>query len=173
LSTASALEKINKEAQGFKEDNETTIQIARNLSKTSTTFGANIALSNNKPAVPTIGGLTALSKDEWSAWTGGKPKADWSGLADQPYLGQHVSESAPSNLRFCCPERLQLPPDWPQGHLQANQQSHCIPKLCLEPPHQHWHGFYRLPQGSLDATKMTNIVKSPRPLHRSVGKGLD
>jgi hypothetical protein len=94
LSTASALERINEEAQGLEEDIETTIQIASNLTKTSTTFGANIAPSNNKPAVPTIGGLTALSKDEWSAWTGGKPKVDWSGLAN------HTLDSTfPNQLR--------------------------------------------------------------------------
>jgi hypothetical protein len=71
----------------LEEDIETTIQIAMNLvNKTSTTFGASmIAPSNNKPTVPTVGGLTALSKDEWSAWTGGKPKADWSGLADHTF----------------------------------------------------------------------------------------
>ena len=93
-STASALERINEEAQGLEEDIETTIQIARNLAETSTTFGANIAPSDNKPAVPTIGGLTALSKDEWSAWTGGKPKADWSGLEDHT-----VDSTSPNQLR--------------------------------------------------------------------------
>jgi hypothetical protein len=84
----------SKEAQGLEEDIESTIQIARNPAETSTTFGANIAPSNNKPAVPTIGGLTCLSKDEWSAWTGGKPKADWFGLADHTF-----DSTSPNQLR--------------------------------------------------------------------------
>jgi hypothetical protein len=32
------------------------------------------------PPTPTMGGLLQTTKDEWSAWTGGKPKADWTGL---------------------------------------------------------------------------------------------
>jgi hypothetical protein len=32
------------------------------------------------PPTPKMGGVVQTSKDEWSAWTGGKPKADWSGL---------------------------------------------------------------------------------------------
>ena len=93
-SAASALEWINKEAQGLDEDIEATLQIARNLAKTFTSFGASIAPSDNKPAVPIIGGLTALSKDEWSAWTSGKPKADWSGLVDHT-----VDSTSPNQLR--------------------------------------------------------------------------
>ena len=27
-----------------------------------------------------MGGLVALKKDEWSAWTGGKPNSDWTEL---------------------------------------------------------------------------------------------
>jgi hypothetical protein len=94
-SAASALERINEEAQGMEEDIGTAIQIARNLAETSTTSGGTvIAPSDNKPAVPTIGGLTALNKDEWSAWTGGKPKADWSGLVDHTF-----DSTSPNQLR--------------------------------------------------------------------------
>ena len=32
------------------------------------------------PRTPIMGGIIQSSKDEYSAWTGGKPKADWSGL---------------------------------------------------------------------------------------------
>ena len=35
---------------------------------------------SKKPAKPLMGGLVALVKDEWSAWTGGKPNSDWSSL---------------------------------------------------------------------------------------------
>lgn len=37
-------------------------------------------LSVFKPEVPTMGGLIQTSATDWCAWTGGKPKADWSGL---------------------------------------------------------------------------------------------
>ena len=36
-----------------------------------------------KQAKPTMGGLVEVGTDVWAAWTGGKPKADWSGL-DEP-----------------------------------------------------------------------------------------
>jgi hypothetical protein len=34
----------------------------------------------DKPPKPNMGGLEALSKNEWAAWTGDKPLYDWSGL---------------------------------------------------------------------------------------------
>ena len=33
-----------------------------------------------KPTVPKFGDLVEISKDHFVAWTGGKPKADWTGL---------------------------------------------------------------------------------------------
>ena len=33
-----------------------------------------------KPDKPIIGGLVGSKWGEWVPWTGGKPKADWSGL---------------------------------------------------------------------------------------------
>ena len=45
------------------------------------TSGADTPSSSvSKPAKPIMGGLVALVKDDWSAWTGGKPKYDWTGL---------------------------------------------------------------------------------------------
>ena len=32
------------------------------------------------PKKPIMGGIVQLTKDEWAAWTGGKPQASWSGL---------------------------------------------------------------------------------------------
>ena len=34
------------------------------------------------PKTPIMGGIIQSSEDEFSAWTGGKPKANWSGLVD-------------------------------------------------------------------------------------------
>ena len=33
-----------------------------------------------KPTSPIMGGLVQTSSTDWCAWTGGKPKTDWSGL---------------------------------------------------------------------------------------------
>ena len=33
-----------------------------------------------KPTKPIMGGVTQTGTDSWAAWTGGKPKADWSGF---------------------------------------------------------------------------------------------
>jgi hypothetical protein len=36
----------------------------------------------HKPNKPVMGGLTQTKTDKWMAWTGGKPKVDWSGFVD-------------------------------------------------------------------------------------------
>ena len=46
-------------------------------SKTPSTAGAT---ETKKPPKPIMGGLVALVKDEWSAWTGGMPNHTWTGL---------------------------------------------------------------------------------------------
>ena len=33
-----------------------------------------------KPTEPKFGGLNKIDSNKWAAWTGGKPKADWTGL---------------------------------------------------------------------------------------------
>ena len=52
--------------------------------------------SSNKPPVPLIGGITLVTKDEWSAWTGGKPNHTWTGLDSSIALLEHTS---PNQLR--------------------------------------------------------------------------
>ena len=73
------------------------------------------------PETPLMGGLTLVTKDEWSAWTGGKPNSSWSGL--DPVggwcVGTHVAKSASPCLRFIGPERLQLQAPRTQDSLQA------------------------------------------------------
>ena len=54
------------------------------------------ATASSKPLVPTIGGITLVTKDEWSAWTGGKPNCTWTGLDDSVALLEHTS---PNQLR--------------------------------------------------------------------------
>ena len=49
-----------------------------------------------KPTKPTMGNISAMTTREWSAWTGGKPKYDWSGL----------DASAPSD--YTTPNQLHL-----------------------------------------------------------------
>ena len=52
--------------------------------------------SSSKPLVPLIGGITLVTKDEWSAWTGGKPNHTWTGLDGSIALLEHTS---PNQLR--------------------------------------------------------------------------
>jgi hypothetical protein len=35
---------------------------------------------STKPLAPLIGGITLVTKNKWSAWTGGKPNRSWTGL---------------------------------------------------------------------------------------------
>ncbi|KAI2488998.1 hypothetical protein MHU86_25602 [Fragilaria crotonensis] len=48
-----------------------------------------------KPPKPIMGAVIALSKDSWSAWTGGKPKTDWTGLDASAQL----ETTSPNQLR--------------------------------------------------------------------------
>ena len=41
-----------------------------------------IAVIPYKPTAPKYGGIQETGPQTWDAWTGGKPKADWSGLED-------------------------------------------------------------------------------------------
>ena len=53
------------------------------------------AQDDTKPIKPIMGGLVvALVKNEWSAWTGGKPNSDWSGL--ETVISENTS---PNQLR--------------------------------------------------------------------------
>lgn len=48
-----------------------------------------------KPPKPIMGAIIALAKDSWSAWTGGKPKANWTGLDPSAQL----DTTSPNQLR--------------------------------------------------------------------------
>ena len=39
-----------------------------------------VVAPSSKPAKPMMGNISAMTTREWSTWTGGKPKYDWSGL---------------------------------------------------------------------------------------------
>jgi hypothetical protein len=52
--------------------------------------------SRTKPLAPLIGGTTLVTKDRWSAWTGGKPDYTWTGLDNSTALLEHTS---PNQLR--------------------------------------------------------------------------
>jgi hypothetical protein len=55
-----------------------------------------------KPAIPTMGNLVQASKDEWNAWTGGKPKPSWVGLEDST-----ATYESPNQLRSTYPSSAQ------------------------------------------------------------------
>ncbi len=58
-----------------------------------TPFTAPVELpaSSSKPLVTLIGGITLVTKDEWSARTGGKPYHTWTGLDSSIALLEHTS----------------------------------------------------------------------------------
>ena len=61
-------------------------------------MSANVAALGDiegKPPKPIMGAVIALSKDSWSAWTGGKPKTDWTGLDSSAQL----ETTSPNQLR--------------------------------------------------------------------------
>ncbi len=52
------------------------------MSQTGATETGTIATIPFKPTTPKFGGVQETASQTWNAWTGGKPKADWSGLED-------------------------------------------------------------------------------------------
>ena len=61
-------------------------------------MSANVAAlgdADGKPPKPIMGAVTALSKDSWSAWTGGMPKSNWTGLDPSAQL----DTTSPNQLR--------------------------------------------------------------------------
>ena len=48
-----------------------------------------------KPPKPIMGAVTTVSKDSWAAWTGGLPKADWTGL----HPSAQLDPTSPNQLR--------------------------------------------------------------------------
>ena len=65
------------------------------VSTTPSVAGTGSRMAAFKPPEPTMGGLTQIETDKWLAWTGGKPKVDWSGLADE-HLADYKS---PNQMR--------------------------------------------------------------------------
>jgi hypothetical protein len=66
------------------EDLALVTAIIETLPESMSTVEATVTKEALKPLKPIMGDAIALSKDSWSAWTGGKPKADWTGLEIQP-----------------------------------------------------------------------------------------
>jgi hypothetical protein len=70
-----------------------------------------------KPLEPKVGGLAQTKTDKWIAWTGGKPKVDWSGFEDAKRVDHETpnqknaqSDAPHLNLHLRC-EGLQSPED--------------------------------------------------------------
>ena len=61
------------------------------------------AVAVMRPDIPIMGDIIQLSDKEWAAWTGGKPKADWSGL-DASAAHEFVS---PNQLHSVCASSAQ------------------------------------------------------------------
>ena len=57
---------------------------------------------------PIMGGLFLSSKDEYAAWTGGKPKSDWMGLdTSAPMSMCSPNQICPTYVRHIAGERVQ------------------------------------------------------------------
>ena len=65
------------------------------LPETAATSTETLGDVEGKPPKPIMGAVIALSKDSWSAWTGGMPKADWTGLDPSSQL----ETTSPNQLR--------------------------------------------------------------------------
>ncbi|KAI2508244.1 hypothetical protein MHU86_6173 [Fragilaria crotonensis] len=68
-------------------------------------------VTSDRPVKPIMGNVISLSKDDWSAWTGGNRSLAGSALIQVPATSS-LPESTPTRPRWCFAERLQLPPHW-------------------------------------------------------------
>ena len=115
-----------------------------------------------KPETPLMGGLTLFTKDEWSAWTGGKPNSSWSG---QDPVGGVLEHTSPNQLRPVYVSSTQ------KGY-NFRRQGH---KTLFKPADELisfqnmivWNHLKDTGMGSIaylrdptDGTKMTNVVKA-------------
>ncbi len=69
-------------------------------SQTGTTQGSpgTIATIPFKPTTPKFGGVQETGSQTWDVWTGGKPKADWSGLEDPTPAIIKATQFRPSSV---------------------------------------------------------------------------
>ena len=51
-----------------------------------------------KPTEPKFGGLNKIDSNKWAAWTGGKPKADWTGLETPSPTYINAKQYHPSSI---------------------------------------------------------------------------
>eukprot|EP00980_Cylindrotheca_fusiformis_P019264 scaffold6586_cov70-Cylindrotheca_fusiformis.AAC.1 len=49
-----------------------------------------------KPTKPKMGGIEEVRDQDFTAWTGGKPKADWSGLEDPGAERTNIYQQRPT-----------------------------------------------------------------------------
>ena len=80
--------------EGLEGDLAAVAQYVSNLPDMSTSVAA-LGDVEGKPPKPIMGAIIALAKDSWSAWTGGKPNADWTGLDSSAQL----ETPSPNQLR--------------------------------------------------------------------------
>ena len=59
---------------------------------------ATVAKIPFKPIKPKFGDISEVGTDSWAAWTGGKPKADWSGLEDSNPTAIAATQYRPTSI---------------------------------------------------------------------------
>jgi hypothetical protein len=98
--------------------------------------------SSNKPLVPLIGGITLVTKDEWSAWTGGKSSHTWSCLC------------------LCSPERLPLQENWVQISFKPSDDLISFQNIVWDHLMDTGMDSIAYPRDPTDNTKMSNVIKA-------------
>ena len=122
---------------------------------------ATVSPSSSKPEKPIIGGITLVTKDEWSAWTGGKPNSSWTGLDPVSGLLEHTS---PNQLRPVYVSSAQKGYNYRRtGHKTPFKPADDL----ISFQNTIWNHFIDTGMDSIaylrdptDETKMTNVVKA-------------
>ena len=120
--------------------------------------------ADGKPPKPIImAAVTALSKDSWSAWTGGIPKADWTGLLNPS------AQLDTSSLNQLSPVYVSAAAQKGYNHRRTGMSTPFKPAdSLLGPPHRHRHGFDRIPSRSYGQIDNVECRQVSRPLHQPI-----
>ncbi|KAI2508103.1 hypothetical protein MHU86_6276 [Fragilaria crotonensis] len=116
-------------------------------------------VASDRPDKPIMGNIVSLSRDDWSAWTGGKPAPGWVGL--DPSAADDIT--SPNQLRpvhASASQRVQLSSYRHDDPIYPSEQSRRLPERRLGPSRRLWDGYHRLSPDPESSSVMTNVVRS-------------
>ncbi|KAI2489084.1 hypothetical protein MHU86_25513 [Fragilaria crotonensis] len=99
-------------------------------------------VASDRPDKPIMGNIVSLSRDDWSAWTGGKPAPGWVGL--DPSAADDIT--SPNQLRpvhASASQKVQLS-SYRHDDLFTQASSLRLPERRLGPSRRLWDGYHRL-----------------------------